>query len=247
MDEVRKAVEDLIFYCEEAIERVKNSPVEDFTRDLPALQREIKRLVRTLHENEVLKCDSGPFEVDHQYFFEDPEDGPEDTSFWYQYATERLDFSTYDPTGNSHMYWTLWWWVWTDKENHETEQRWTSNPEEVRTRFLTSTSSWVRFLRHKKEQLGTASLAPAPEAPQEAEQLSETDLLKQHFPTSKGQQKAIKILELMRQGLPQKDIAARVGLTKGRVSEYMAKLRELFPDLSPSLQSSETVRKNPRR
>ncbi len=79
------------------------------------------------------------------------------------------------------------------------------------------------------------------------QQISETDLLKLHFPTSKGQQKAIKILELMRQGLPQKDIAARVGLTKGRVSEYMAKLRELFPDLSPSLQSSETVRKTSRR
>ena len=44
-------------------------------------------------------------------------------------------------------------------------------------------SRWVRFLNEELEKLGTAS--PTPEVPQEAEHLSETDLLKQHFPTSK--------------------------------------------------------------
>jgi hypothetical protein len=150
-----------------------------------------------------------------------------------------------DPTLRAAEEIGLWSHDWTTERKGAVRKRWWLNPDEARVRFLNSTESWVRFLRHKKEQLGTAS--PTPEAPQEAEHLSETDRLKQHFPTSKGQLKAIKILELMRKGLAQKEIVPRVRLTKGTVSEYMTKLRKLFPDLSTSSGSSETVRKNPRR
>lgn len=243
MDEVRKAVEDLIFYCEEAIERVKKSPVEDFTSGLPALSYDINRLVRTLHENKVLRSASEPFIVKWEYY-EDTADERRSRS------SDALSIWICDPTGNQATETGLWSHDWTHERKAEVRKRWWLTPDktrELRDHFLNSTESWVRFLRHKKEQLGTASLAPAPEAPQEGEHLSETDLLKQHWPNDKGRETATKILRYMRQGLPQKDIAARVGLTKGTVSPYMKKLRELFPDLSPSLQSSETVRKTSRR
>jgi len=239
MDEVRKAVEDLIFYCEEAIERVKKSPVEDFTSGLPALSYDIKGLVRTLQENKVLRFAVEPFRVQREYL--------KDTDERRSLSSDILSIWICDPTLRAAEEIGLWSHDWTTERKGAVRKRWWLNPDEARVRFLNSTESWVRFLRHKKEQLGTASLAPAPEAPQEGEHLSETDLLKQHWPNDKGRETATKILRYMRQGLPQKDIAARVGLTKGTVSPYMRKLRKLFPDLSPSLQSSETVRKTSRR
>ena len=160
MDEVRKAVDELIFFCEEACERVKKSPDEDFTSGLPALSHEIKGLVRTLQENKVLRFAVEPFRVQREYL--------KDTDERRSRSSDILSIWICDPTGNQATETGLWSHDWTHERKAEVRKRWWLTPDktrELRVRFLNSTESWVRFLRHKKEQLGTAS--PTLEAPLE--------------------------------------------------------------------------------
>jgi len=63
------------------------------------------------------------------------------------------------------------------------------------------------------------------------------DLIKRHWSRHDGQKTATDILDLLRRGQSQKDIAARLEVSPSRVSEVAGKLRELFPDLAPGSES----------
>jgi hypothetical protein len=245
----------LRWLCEEALKRIEVETAEDFLAGVVPMNREIVATGEALRSMGLTR--TVPLEIrEHEYW---PPQKFEDHGLYVLCRRHHHVWDPLEPYGLSRDRVLYGFAIESDGDPREQSEtlgqtefkefpypnKLDGTRETQKQEVLQYLSRWVRFLNEELEKLGTAS--PTPEVPQEAEHLSETDLLKQHFPTSKGQQKAIKILELMRQGLPQKDIAARVGLTKGRVSEYMAKLRELFPDLSPSLQSSETVRKTSRR
>ena len=243
----REAVERLLRLCEEALRRVEEEPDEDFTAGLDTLQSECHqicdelrgRLSRTLPQHECI-----PFRLREEH---------ED---WLRNSWGARDFYGVDPMNSGHegsFSFPIWcqsngydsrnWWLLSANFNNGPKR----GREELKALVIVFFFRWIRFLNEELEKLGTASLAPAPEASQEAEQLSETDLLKLHFPYENGQETAEKILELMRQGLSQDKIRIRVGMGKTRVWEVMKQLRRLFPDLATSSGSSETVRKTPRR
>ena len=245
----------LRWLCEEALKRIEVETAEDFLAGVVPMNREIVATGEALRSMGLTR--TVPLEIrEHEYW---PPQKFEDHGLYVLCRRHHHVWDPLEPYGLSRDRVLYGFAIESDGDPREQSEtlgqtefkefpypnKLDGTRETQKQEVLQYLSRWVRFLNEELEKLGTAS--PTPEAPQEAEQLSEDDVLRLHWPNDKGNDSATKILRYMRQGLTQKEIAARVGLEPQTVSPYMKQLRKLFHDLSPGSENSKTVRKNPRR